>query len=54
MQEDALVIPALGPPDEVFAVLDCTEEDLHAVVEMEKSLGEGDLTMKAAAADCAS
>jgi hypothetical protein len=41
VEEDTLVVPAFGAADEVLAVLDGAEEDLHALVEVEESLDRG-------------
>ncbi len=38
VKKDTLVVSALGAADEVLAVLDSAEEDLHALVEVEESL----------------
>ena len=52
VQEDAVFVSALRPADEVLAILDSPEEDLHSLVEVEESLDVNELTMNAEAADC--
>lgn len=41
MQEDAVLVPALRLAREILAVLDCTEEYLHSVVDLVEGLRVG-------------
>lgn len=53
MHEDAILVPALCLAQEVFAVLHCSKEDLHALVGVVQRLARKQSTRKAVAADCA-
>ena len=50
VEEDAVLVPALGLAGEVLAVLDGAEENLHPVVDLVEGLRGGWVTMKAVAA----
>lgn len=50
VQEDTMFVAALGFAGEVLAVLNCSEEDLHPMVDLVEGLSGGGGTMKAVAA----
>lgn len=51
VEEDTLVVSALGLANKVLAVLDSAEKDLHSLVDVVESLDRSEFTMNAAAAD---